>query len=67
LGLRFKRKSHWSDDSLIKIERISWILSPHLSETKDGTTIVPPDDPTVYVSSEEGPENWHVQVGHHTL
>lgn len=62
LGLRFKRKSHWSDDSLIKIERISWILSPHLSETKDGTTIVPPDDPTVYVSSEEGPENWHVQI-----
>ncbi|KAJ6774712.1 PHOSPHOLIPASE D DELTA [Salix purpurea] len=62
LGLRFKQKSHWSDDSLIKIERISWILSPHLSETKDGTTIVPSDDPTVYVSSEEDPDHWHVQI-----
>ncbi|KAG5245469.1 phospholipase delta [Salix suchowensis] len=62
LGLRFKQKSHWSDDSLIKIERISWILSPHLSETKDGTTIVPSDDPIVYVSSEEDPDHWHVQI-----
>lgn len=66
LGLRFKQKSHWSDDSLIKIERISWILSPHLSETKDGITVVPSDDPTVYVSREEDPDHWHVQVVHHT-
>ncbi|KAJ6678212.1 PHOSPHOLIPASE D [Salix viminalis] len=62
LGLHFKRTSHWSDDSLIKIERISWILSPPLSGTKAKTTIVPGDDPTVYVSSEEDPEQWHVQI-----
>ncbi|KAJ6288814.1 hypothetical protein OIU76_024737 [Salix suchowensis] len=62
LGLHFKRTSHWSDDSLIKIERISWILSPTLSGTKAKTTIVPGDDPTVYVSSEEDPEQWHVQI-----
>ncbi|KAJ6916524.1 phospholipase D delta-like isoform X2 [Populus alba x Populus x berolinensis] len=62
LGLHFKRTSHWSDDSLIKIERISWILSPPLSKTKAGTTIVPGDDPTAFVSSEEDPEHWHVQI-----
>jgi phospholipase D1/2 len=67
LGLHFKRKSHWSDDSLIKIERISWILSPPLSKTKAGTTIVPGDDPTAFVSSEEDPEHWHVQVHHVSL
>ncbi|XP_043810040.1 phospholipase D delta isoform X2 [Manihot esculenta] len=60
-GLRFKRVSHWHDDALIKIERISWILSPPFA-IRDGVTIVPPDDPTVYVSSEEDPENWHVQI-----
>ncbi|XP_011007499.1 PREDICTED: phospholipase D delta-like [Populus euphratica] len=62
LGLHFKRTSHWSDDSLIKIERISWILSPPLSKTKAGTTTVPGDDPTVFVSSEEDPDHWHVQI-----
>ncbi|KAL4582517.1 hypothetical protein LXL04_007067 [Taraxacum kok-saghyz] len=41
-------------DDLIKIERISWILSPSSS--------LPNDDPSLWVSKEEDPENWHVQV-----
>ncbi|GMP44598.1 hypothetical protein CsSME_00013464 [Camellia sinensis var. sinensis] len=53
-GRRFKRISHWHDDALIKIERISWILSPSSS--------VPHDDPALWVSREDDPENWHVQV-----
>lgn len=53
-GQRFKRISHWHDDALIKIERISWILSPSSS--------IPNDDPRLWVSKEKDPENWHVQV-----
>ncbi|KAI7735465.1 hypothetical protein M8C21_017823 [Ambrosia artemisiifolia] len=53
-GRRFKRISHWHDDSLIKLERISWILSP--------TSTLPNDDPALWVSKETDPENWHVQV-----
>ena len=51
---RFRRVSHWKDDALIKLERISWILSPSRN--------VPNDHPTLWVSKEEDPENWHVQV-----
>ncbi|KAJ7957924.1 Phospholipase D [Quillaja saponaria] len=54
LGQRFKRISHWHDDSLIRLERISWILSPSPS--------TPNDDPALWVSNEDDPENWHVQV-----
>lgn len=53
-GQRFKKISHWHDDSLIKIERISWILSP--------SPTLPNNDPALWVSKEEDPENWHVQV-----
>ncbi|XP_052202969.1 phospholipase D delta-like isoform X2 [Diospyros lotus] len=53
-GRHFKKISHWNDDALIKIERISWILSPSSS--------TPTDDPAMWVSSEDDPENWHVQV-----
>ncbi|KAJ8764356.1 hypothetical protein K2173_006096 [Erythroxylum novogranatense] len=60
-GLRFRQTSHWHDDALLKIERISWILSPHFT-AKDGTIIVPNDDPSLYVSSEDDPESWHVQI-----
>ncbi|KAI4314709.1 hypothetical protein L6164_027589 [Bauhinia variegata] len=59
----FKKASHWHDDALLKIERISWILSPSLpSKNVSKVTIVPQDDPLVWVSSEEDPENWHVQI-----
>ncbi|XP_022132836.1 phospholipase D delta [Momordica charantia] len=60
-GLRCRRISHWHD-ALIKIERISWILSPNLTTLRDGTIKVPEDDPKVFVSREEDPENWHVQI-----
>ncbi|KAL7590273.1 hypothetical protein Lser_V15G36709 [Lactuca serriola] len=53
-GQKFKKINHWHDDALIKIERISWILSPSSS--------LPNDDPSLWVSKEEDPENWHVQV-----
>ncbi|KAK6793060.1 hypothetical protein RDI58_012141 [Solanum bulbocastanum] len=53
-GRRLKKISHWHDDALIKIERISWITSPSSS--------VPNDDQSLWVSKEEDPENWHVQV-----
>ncbi|KAF8411885.1 hypothetical protein HHK36_004443 [Tetracentron sinense] len=48
-----KKVTHWHDDALIKLDRISWILSP--SPGLDG-------DRSVRVSEEEDPENWHVQV-----
>ncbi|CAA3028984.1 Phospholipase D delta [Olea europaea subsp. europaea] len=58
-----KKMSHWHDDAMIKIERISWILSPAFSIAKDGTyTSSPQDDPRLHVSGEENPENWHVQI-----
>lgn len=56
-GKRFRKvASRHTDDSLIQIERISWILSP--SPTQN----VPDGDPKLWVSKENDPENWHVQV-----
>lgn len=55
--------AHWKDDALLKIDRISWIASPKYPVPEHGDhTIVPEDDPMLHVSSEEDPENWHVQV-----
>ncbi|CAI0382402.1 unnamed protein product [Linum tenue] len=51
---RFKTVTHWHDDSLIKLERISWILSPSPS--------VSIDDPSLWVTEEKDPEKWNVQV-----
>ncbi|XP_027360843.1 phospholipase D delta [Abrus precatorius] len=61
-AILFKKSSHWHDDALLRIERISWILSPFHPTSKENYTVVPGDDPLVYVSSEEDPENWHVQI-----
>ncbi|GLT39301.1 hypothetical protein SLA2020_134990 [Shorea laevis] len=67
-SLLFKGKSHWHDDALIRIERISWILSPDLDDPSpspdldDDTTVVPKEDSKVRVSDEDNPENWHVQI-----
>lgn len=58
-GSRFKKVSRWHDDALIKIDRISWITSPSQK--------VPNDDPSLWVSKENDPENWHVQVRHSSL
>ncbi|KAL0350269.1 UNVERIFIED_CONTAM: Phospholipase D delta [Sesamum radiatum] len=58
-----KKMTHWHDDAMIKIERISWILSPAFFVSKDGTyRSSPEDDPKLYVNKEENPENWHVQI-----
>lgn len=70
----FKRVSHWHDDALIKIERISWILSPSLPGSKSGSkegpqfvskygTIIPEEDSKLWVTSDDDRETWHVQVG----
>ncbi|XVF62245.1 hypothetical protein PTKIN_Ptkin08bG0201800 [Pterospermum kingtungense] len=61
-SLLFRGKSHWSDDAMIRIERISWIQSPSLTVTDDGTTIVPEDDPKVHVLSKDNRESWNVQI-----
>ncbi|CAJ1930550.1 unnamed protein product [Sphenostylis stenocarpa] len=60
-AILFKKSSQWHDDALIRIERISWILSPSVSHSEDNYTVVPEDDPSLWVSSENDPENWHVQ------
>lgn len=60
--MRVKKTSQWHEDALIKVDRISWILSPPMPTTKDGITIVPGEDPKVWVSREDDPEDWHVQV-----
>ncbi|KAL5562853.1 hypothetical protein UlMin_032600 [Ulmus minor] len=50
---RLKKITSWHDDALIKVDRISWILTPSTG---------PIGDQNVCVSNEEDPENWHVQV-----
>ncbi|KAK4261703.1 hypothetical protein QN277_004663 [Acacia crassicarpa] len=61
-GILFKKASHWHDDALLKIERISWILSPSFPHSKDGSTTVPGDNPLLWVNNEDDPDNWHVQI-----
>ncbi|XP_016481357.2 phospholipase D delta [Nicotiana tabacum] len=56
-----KTMSRWNDDAMLKIERISWILSPAFAVFKEGTEI-PADDPKLYVSGEDRHDNWHVQI-----
>lgn len=51
---RIKKVKPWSDDSLIKLDRMSWILTPSSG---------PNGDQNVSVNKEEDPQNWHVQVG----
>ncbi|KAJ4749067.1 Phospholipase D [Rhynchospora pubera] len=46
-----RRVTSWTDDTLIKVDRISWILSPSNDNSNNA-----------YVCKEEDPENWHVQV-----
>lgn len=48
-----KKVTRWHDDALIKLDRISWILTPSSS---------PGGDKKAQVTDEEDPENWHVQV-----
>ncbi|KAK4481377.1 hypothetical protein RD792_012265 [Penstemon davidsonii] len=53
-GQRFKKISRWHDDALLRVDRISWINSP--------STTVQNDHPSLWVSKEDDPENWHVQI-----
>ncbi|KAF2590321.1 hypothetical protein F2Q70_00038539, partial [Brassica cretica] len=53
IGQKFKRVTRWHDDSLIKLERISLILSL--------STAVSTND-TLWVSKDDNKQNWHVQV-----
>jgi len=56
-GKRFRKvASRYTDDSLIQIARISWILSPSTTQN------LPDGDPKLWVSKEDDPDNWHVQV-----
>ncbi|CAI9265298.1 unnamed protein product [Lactuca saligna] len=58
-----KKMAQWQDDALIKIERISWIISPKYPVPENGDhTIVPEDEPLLHVSKEDHPDNWHVQI-----
>ncbi|XP_021731076.1 phospholipase D delta-like [Chenopodium quinoa] len=57
-----KKISRWHDDALIKLDRISWILSPKCSAKDDELTEVPKEDPELWVSKEGHSENWHVQI-----
>lgn len=50
---RLKKIRNWHDDALLKLDRISWILTP--SSGPDG-------DHISGVTDEEDAENWHVQV-----
>ncbi|KAL1809551.1 hypothetical protein ACET3Z_026541 [Daucus carota] len=51
--IRFRHVRHWHENTLLKIDRLSFILTP-----KPG----PDGDHAVRVNTEEDPENWHVQV-----
>lgn len=51
---KLRKVTPWHDEALIRVDRISWIISP--SPGSDG-------DKIVRVCDEEDPENWHVQVG----
>lgn len=55
--IRLRHVTHWHENTLLKIERLSFILTP-----KSG----PDGDCDVRVTTEEDPENWHVQVSYHS-
>ncbi|CAN1828963.1 Phospholipase D delta [Linum perenne] len=50
---RLKKVTHWHDDALLRLDRISWILSPCVDENSDKEA---------YICNESDPERWHVQV-----
>ncbi|EEE56196.1 hypothetical protein OsJ_05155 [Oryza sativa Japonica Group] len=55
----FRRaKAHWKDDALLKLERISWILSPSDSGAGDGDG----GDSHLYALPDGHPDCWNAQV-----
>jgi phospholipase D1/2 len=59
---RWRKATHRHDDELIQIERISWILGPKGPKDPKGTKDPPEGDPQLYVTKENDPETWHIQV-----
>ncbi|KAL2895296.1 Phospholipase D delta [Bienertia sinuspersici] len=53
LRRKIKSISHWHDDALLKIDRISWILSP--------SKCISPDDKSLWACEENDTEGWQVQ------
>ncbi|KAK8916052.1 Phospholipase D delta [Platanthera zijinensis] len=49
-NFRLRKVAHWHEDALLKIERISWILTPSTDESE------------ARVHEETDPDNWHVQI-----
>lgn len=52
---RWRKATRRHDDELIQIERISWILGPKHPFPPEG-------DSKLYVTRDDDPESWHVQV-----
>lgn len=52
---KWRKATHRHDDDLIRIERISWILGPKLPFPPEG-------DPKLYVTKDDDPDAWHIQV-----
>ncbi|RWR90170.1 C2 calcium-dependent membrane targeting [Cinnamomum micranthum f. kanehirae] len=50
---RLKKVTRWHDDALLKLDRISWIVTPSSSN---------PTNCDACVTTDEDPERWHVQV-----
>jgi len=64
--LPFGKKAHWKEDALLKLERITWILSPAAKSDADAAAAAAGDDDdeqqALQVLSEHDPERWHAQV-----
>ncbi|XLS53247.1 hypothetical protein HN51_013924 [Arachis hypogaea] len=50
---RLNKVTNWHDDALLRLDRISWIVSPSSSSG---------DDKAIQVTDENDPETWNVQV-----
>jgi len=57
---RWRKATRRHDDELIQIERISWILGPKHPFPPEG-------DPKLYVTKDDDPESWHVQVSSQSM
>nr|CAB3445344.1 unnamed protein product [Digitaria exilis]CAB3445348.1 unnamed protein product [Digitaria exilis]CAB3448606.1 unnamed protein product [Digitaria exilis] len=60
------KKTRWKEDDLLKLDRISWILSPTkpppLSDTAAGGNEDDDEQVALQVLPEHDPERWHAQI-----